>query len=45
MDGSYTELNVIHHKTFGVGVVKEVLDRTKVEVVFQDGTKKLVQNR
>ncbi|MBN1998639.1 hypothetical protein JW935_13855 [candidate division KSB1 bacterium] len=45
MEKSYDELAVIEHHKFGIGVVKEVLDSTKMNVVFQDGIRTLVQNR
>lgn len=34
----------IHHKTFGLGVVKNIIDEQKIEVLFHDGHKILVQN-
>ncbi|MDZ7319714.1 MAG: hypothetical protein ONB11_11190 [candidate division KSB1 bacterium] len=34
----------IHHKIFGFGVVKNVISDQKIEVLFQDGEKILVQN-
>ena len=45
MDKSFTEKDVINHAKFGVGVVVEVVDRTKISVAFQQGMKTLVQNR
>ncbi len=45
MAASYSEQDVIHHSTFGVGVVVKVIDPERMDVIFQDGLKKLVQNR
>lgn len=34
----------IHHKIFGLGVVKSIIDDQKIGVLFHDGEKILVQN-
>ncbi len=34
--------NVIRHNKFGIGVVVEMMDTTKAEVLFEDGLRKLV---
>jgi len=44
MDKVYEMSNTIHHKTFGLGVVKNIIDNQKIEVLFHDGQKLLVQN-
>jgi hypothetical protein len=44
MQKSYQVLNVIQHHTFGKGVVREVIGRNKMSVVFQDRERVLVQN-
>ena len=44
LDGSYEIDTAINHKKFGLGVVKNVLDNQKIEVLFEDGEKLLVQN-
>ena len=44
MNASYSELDVINHQKFGVGVVVKVLETNKISVGFQEGTKTLVQN-
>ena len=44
MDINYEVATAINHKIFGVGVVKNILDNRKIEVLFHDGAKLLVQN-
>src|SRR3990172_1902434 len=39
MSGSYSELDVINHNAFGVGVVVKVIQSNKVSVAFQNGVK------
>jgi len=36
--------DLIEHKSFGAGIVNQLLGPTKVEVLFEDGLKKLVCN-
>lgn len=43
--GSYTKDSRVLHPTFGVGHVIEIAGPTKIEVLFEDGLRKLVQNR
>ncbi len=45
MNSSYDANDVIQHAKFGVGVVVDVVDPSKVSVVFEEGEKTLVQNR
>ncbi len=45
MSEKYEEQNVIDHSKFGVGVITEVIDPTKISVVFEEGVKTLVHNR
>ncbi len=44
MDKDYELENAIHHKIFGIGVVKNIIDSRKMGVLFHDGEKILVQN-
>ena len=44
LSGEFSTTPAIRHKTFGVGVVTKVLNKNKIEVLFQDGTKILAQN-
>ncbi len=44
MDKEYELETAIHHKIFGLGVVKSIIDSRKIEVLFHDGEKILVQN-
>jgi hypothetical protein len=44
IDGAYNDGMVLNHKSFGLGVIKNILSEKKMEVVFQAGTKILVQN-
>jgi len=44
MDESYDVETAIHHKTFGLGIVKNVINSRKMAVLFHDGEKILIQN-
>ena len=44
MEKNYEVATAIHHKTFGMGVVKSIIDNQKMEVLFQDGERIMVQN-
>lgn len=44
MEKEYELENAIHHKIFGIGVVKNIIDSRKIGVLFHDGEKILVQN-
>ena len=44
MDINYDLATAINHKTFGLGVVKSIIDSRKIEVLFHDGERILVQN-
>ncbi len=45
MTKSFTEHDAINHAKFGLGVVKEIVNNSKMSVVFEDGERVLVQNR
>lgn len=45
MTSTYDANDVIEHSKFGLGVVVDVVDTSKVSVVFEEGEKTLVQNR
>ncbi|MFQ5651846.1 MAG: hypothetical protein ACE5IY_18065 [bacterium] len=40
----FSHVPAIRHKKFGIGVITNVLDNTKIEVVFQQSTKILAHN-
>lgn len=44
INGEYSSIPAIRHKSFGVGVITKVHNRNKIEVIFQEGTKILAQN-
>jgi hypothetical protein len=44
METNYEVATAINHRTFGLGVVKNIIDSRKIEVLFHDGAKILVQN-
>ena len=44
MDKNYEIETPIHHKSFGLGIVKDVIDSQKIKVLFHDGEKIMVQN-
>ncbi len=45
MEKKFSEHDAIQHKKFGLGVVIEILNPTKMNVAFEEGIKTLVQNR
>ena len=45
MSDSYEHHDVIQHDKFGKGVVVDVIDPTKISVVFEEGEKRLVHNK
>jgi hypothetical protein len=45
LDVELTENDVVEHPKFGLGFVLELMSPTKVEVLFEDGVKKLVCNQ
>ncbi len=45
MGGAYEQHDVIQHDKFGKGVVVDVIDPTKISVVFEEGEKRLVHNK
>jgi len=45
MEKKFSEHDAIQHKKFGLGVVVEIVNSTKMSVAFEEGIKTLVQNR
>jgi len=45
MEKKFAEHDAIQHKKFGLGVVIEIVNPTKMSVAFEEGIKTLVQNR
>ena len=45
MKGNFKTDQVISHSNFGIGFILTVIDPKKVEILFKDGSKMLVQNR
>ena len=45
LSASYMEKQAVIHPTFGLGFVREVIDTSKMEVVFEHEIKVLVMNR
>ncbi len=43
--GNFKENQMVDHATFGIGFILTVLERNKVEILFRDGRKRMVQNR
>ena len=41
---SYSEKQIVSHPTFGLGFVRKVVDKSKIEVVFEYEVKTLVMN-
>lgn len=44
INGDFTDIEAIRHKTFGIGVITKILDDNKIEVVFEENKKILAQN-
>lgn len=42
--GDYRASDVVQHATFGLGFVERVLNKTRVEILFQAGLKVMVMN-
>ena len=42
---SYSEKQIVAHPTFGLGFVRKVIDKAKIEVVFEYEVKVLAMNR
>ena len=42
---SYSEKQIVSHRIFGLGFVRKVIDRSKIEVVFEYEVKVLAMNR
>lgn len=38
----FEEADIVRHNKFGVGIVVEMIDTTKVEILFEEGIKRLV---
>lgn len=45
MSTNFTLHDVLNHDKFGLGVVMEVVDPSKISVIFKDRIRTLVQNR
>ncbi|MFQ5589196.1 MAG: hypothetical protein ACE5F7_10185 [Nitrospiria bacterium] len=45
LKGNFKENQMVDHATFGIGFILSVIERNKVEILFKDGPKRLVQNR
>ena len=44
MDGEYGPSDIIRHSTFGVGFVERIVNKTRVEILFQAGLKLMAMN-
>ncbi len=42
--GDYRASDIVRHATFGLGFVERVLNKTRVEILFQTGLKEMVMN-
>ncbi|NOZ70200.1 MAG: hypothetical protein GXP46_13385 [Deferribacteres bacterium] len=45
IEGNFEKDEIIYHPTFGLGIVSSVVQADKVEILFRDGPRLLVQNR
>jgi hypothetical protein len=44
MSGNYETGLLLNHRKFGPGIIRSIVSENKIEVLFQDGLKVLVQN-
>ncbi len=44
MESSFTQDEIIDHPSFGSGIVVSVVDSKKIEILFKDGPRMMVQN-
>ncbi|MCC7202385.1 MAG: hypothetical protein IT393_06985 [Nitrospirae bacterium] len=44
MSGSYKKDEIIQHSKFGVGIVLSLIQNNKIEMLFKDGPRILIQN-
>ncbi len=45
MKGSFKKDEIIDHPKFGLGIVSSVIQEHKIEILFKEGPKLLVQNQ
>ncbi|MEC4675694.1 MAG: hypothetical protein VST72_02060 [Nitrospirota bacterium] len=45
IDGNFEKDETIDHSKFGIGIVLYVIQNDKIEVLFKEGPKLLVQNK
>lgn len=44
MKGNFKADQVINHASFGIGFIVLIINRNKIDILFKDGLKRLVQN-
>jgi hypothetical protein len=44
IEGSFSQDEVVDHPDFGAGIVLSVVNSVKIEILFKDGPKLMVQN-
>ncbi len=44
MGGNYKADQMINHASFGIGFILLIINRNKIDILFKDGLKRLVQN-
>ncbi len=45
IEGNFEKDEIINHPKFGIGIVSSVIQSNKIEILFKDGSKLLVQNK
>ncbi len=45
INGNYTKDDIVDHSRFGIGIVVSVINPHKMDILFKDGSKLLVQNQ
>ncbi|MFV1975206.1 MAG: hypothetical protein ACC651_05620 [Candidatus Scalindua sp.] len=45
IEGNFEKDEIIDHPKFGIGIVSSVIQINKIEILFKDGSKLLVQNK
>lgn len=43
--GDFMENDIIDHSTFGIGIIKKVVQNDRIEVLFMENNKLLIQNQ
>lgn len=45
INGNFEKDEIVNHSHFGIGIVMSIIQTNKIEILFKDGPKLLIQNR